>query len=159
LPQRNESAKMVMEQLRQAPITENDMNNAPNNSPRQADPLEADRPVEPTATQPASSLPACLGRNGALHRQRFQELARQWKDATLFLSSITDIAMHPAYQQIIGMGKDALPLLLDELRRHPDHWFWALQAITGVNPVPVSDRGDMGRMTQAWLAWADQQGL
>jgi hypothetical protein len=92
-------------------------------------------------------------------RQRFQELVRQWKEATLFVSSITDMAMQPAYQQIIGMGKDALPLLVEELRLEPDHWFWALQAITGVNPVPAQDRGDVAKMTQAWLAWAEQQGL
>jgi hypothetical protein len=104
-------------------------------------------------------LPAGQQSNGAALRQRFQELVRQWKAATLLLSSTTDMAMHPAYQQIIGMGPVALPLLIEELRREPDHWFWALQAITGVNPVPAQDRGDTTRMTQAWLAWADQQGL
>jgi hypothetical protein len=40
---------------------------------------------------------------------RFRELARQWKEATLLLSSITEMATHPAYQQIIGMGRAALP--------------------------------------------------
>lgn len=84
---------------------------------------------------------------------------RQWKEATLFLSSITDMAMHPTYQQIIGMGQEALPLLLEELRREPDHWFWALQAIIGVNPVPLPERGNVTAMTQAWLAWAEKQGL
>jgi hypothetical protein len=41
-----------------------------------------------------------------------------------------DMVTHPAYQQIIGLGKEALPLLFGELRRAPDHWFWALRAIT-----------------------------
>jgi hypothetical protein len=104
-------------------------------------------------------LPAELALNGDLQRQRFRELVRRWKEATLLLSSVTDMAMHPTYQQIIGMGREALPLLIEELRQEPDHWFWALQAITGVNPVPASDRGDVTRMTQAWLAWAEQQGL
>ena len=90
---------------------------------------------------------------------RFRELVRQWKDATRFLSSIHDMAGHPAYLQIIGMGKLALPLLLHELRREPDHWFVALQAITGVNPIPGSARGNVEKMTQAWLSWAEQQGL
>lgn len=119
-----------------------------------------------TGALPASSVesaspwvPAQLGRNGSFQRQRFQELVRQWKEATLLLSSINDMAMHPAYQQIIGMGKEALPLLIEELRREPDHWFWALQAITGINPVPPEDRGNVARMTQTWLAWAKQQGI
>lgn len=44
--------------------------------------------------------------------------------------------MHPAYQQIIGMGEKALPLILRDLRDRPTgHWFWALNAITGEEPT------------------------
>jgi hypothetical protein len=101
-------------------------------------------------------LAAC---DSASIEQRFRELVRQWKEATRFVSSIHDMASQPAYLQIIGMGKEALPLLLHELRREPDHWFVALQAITGVNPIPASVRGNVEKMTQAWLSWAEQQGL
>src|SRR5215210_5250542 len=59
---------------------------------------------------------------------RFGELVRQWKEATLLMSSITEMATQPAYQQIIGMGHAALPLIFTELRRNPDQWFWALKA-------------------------------
>jgi hypothetical protein len=65
---------------------------------------------------------------------------------------------HPAYLQIIGMGKEAVPLLLDELRREPDHWFAALQAITGTNPIPPSACGNVDDMTQAWLSWGEREG-
>jgi hypothetical protein len=90
--------------------------------------------------------------------RRFGELARQWKEATQFVSSVTDMVTHPAYQQIIGMGREVVPLILAELRREPDHWFWALQAITGENPVPAADRGRIQAMTQAWLDWAAAHG-
>lgn len=90
--------------------------------------------------------------------RRFQQLAREWKDAKVFLSSGTEIALHPAYQQIIGMGKEAIPLILEELQRDEDHWFWALKAITGEDPVPAGDRGNLPRMTEAWLAWARTHG-
>jgi hypothetical protein len=33
------------------------------------------------------------------------------------------MAMLPPYQQIIGMGPPAVPLILEELRREPDQWF------------------------------------
>jgi hypothetical protein len=88
----------------------------------------------------------------------FRDLVREWKEATLYTSSITEMATHRAYQQIIGMGKAALPLIFDELRREPDHWFWALKAITGEDPVPPADRGNVERMTEAWLAWAGSHG-
>jgi hypothetical protein len=90
--------------------------------------------------------------------ERFRELRRQWKEETLYLSSITQIAMHPAYQRIIGMGRAALPLIFQELRREADHWFWALKAITGEDPVPASDRGKLPRMAEAWLTWAGDHG-
>jgi hypothetical protein len=67
------------------------------------------------------------------------------------LSSITAKAMHPAYQQIIGMGPAAIPLILRDLQRRPDHWFWALTAMTGEDPVPPEDAGDMRKMAEAWI--------
>ncbi len=89
---------------------------------------------------------------------RFRELVRQWKEATQLISSITDMATHPAYQRIIGMGHAALPWLFDELRRDPDQWFWALKAITGEDPVAPADRGNLHRMAQVWLDWARDHG-
>lgn len=89
---------------------------------------------------------------------RFHNLVRQWKATTLFTSSGTEMALHPAYQQIIGMGKEALPLILGELKREEDHWFWALKSITGEDPVPEADRGSVPKMTAAWLQWAQKHG-
>lgn len=91
--------------------------------------------------------------------KRFHRLVAEWKDATRFVSSIHDMVCQPAYLQIIGMGKDALPLLVNELRREPDHWFVALQAITGANPIPPAVQGDVEEMTRAWLSWAEKNKL
>jgi hypothetical protein len=55
---------------------------------------------------------------------RFCELAREWKQATAYTSSVTEMVTHPSYQRIIGLGQDAIPLLVAELRRERDHWFW-----------------------------------
>ena len=63
--------------------------------------------------------------------------------------------MHPAYQHVIGMGSLALPFILAELEREPDHWFWALKAITGEDPVAEEQRGDVLGMTKTWLEWAN----
>ena len=62
------------------------------------------------------------------------------------------------YQAIIGMGETALPFILDEMRQRDGHWFWALRAITGENPVPPEHRGNVEAMTQDWLQWARQRG-
>jgi len=91
--------------------------------------------------------------------QKFRGLARQWKEETRFVSSVQDMVSNAAYLQIIAMGKDALPLLLNELRREPDHWFVALQAITGLNPISESARGDVRAMARSWLEWGERHGL
>lgn len=90
---------------------------------------------------------------------RFTYLTSWWKADTEYQSSPSRIAMHPGYQQIIGMGSDALPLILRDLESTQAPWFWALQAITGADPVPVSDRGYIDRMTRAWLRWGIQRNL
>lgn len=91
--------------------------------------------------------------------EKFQSLAEAWRNDVRLTSSLTDMILHPAYQRIIGMGAAAIPFLLRELERKPDHWFWALTAITGVDPVPPEDRGKLRKMTEVWLKWGKEQGL
>jgi hypothetical protein len=66
--------------------------------------------------------------------------------------------MHPAYQRIIGLGTAAVPLILAELEKDLDQWFWALKAITGEDPVPPESRGKMREMADAWLNWGRKKG-
>jgi len=84
-------------------------------------------------------------------------LAEEWRRTRQKASSsIVKLAMHPAYQRIIGKGRAAIPFLLRELQKEPDHWFWALTAITGKDPVREEDRGDFVAMTRAWIEWGKQ---
>jgi len=85
--------------------------------------------------------------------RKFQEYVNAWKAESMFMSSITDMVQLPSYQAIIQLGRRAVPLLLNELQRDHDHWFVALSAITGEDPVPPEDRGDLDKMTEAWLRW------
>jgi len=90
--------------------------------------------------------------------EEFSELSRQWKRDNRSSSSTTVIAMHPAYQRIIGMGTPALRLILRELSGQLDHWFWALRAISGEDPVPESHRGKLRLMAADWLEWGRRNG-
>ena len=90
---------------------------------------------------------------------RFQALRDDWKSKTRHLSNTAQIALVFSYQQIIGMGPEVVPLILRELKKETDHWFWALEAITGENPVTQADAGDMRASTQAWLEWGQRNGL
>jgi hypothetical protein len=90
--------------------------------------------------------------------QEFSLLAQQWRKDTMAMSSNTDIVLHPAYYQMIGMGRPALPLILRELKERGGHWFLALRAITRENPVRPEDRGKIPNMTAAWLRWGEEHG-
>src|SRR5262245_34606634 len=72
---------------------------------------------------------------------QFTALAAEWKAATALLSSSTAISNHPAYRAIIALGTPVVPLILRDLEQEPAHWFEALQAITGEDPVPADDWG------------------
>ena len=87
---------------------------------------------------------------------RFLTFKIQWEADTAMLSSATEIAMHPAYQQIIGMGETAVRLILVEMMKKPGHWFWALKSITGEDPVLPEQRGRLKEMTQAWFRWGKE---
>jgi len=76
----------------------------------------------------------------------------------MFLSSLTEMVMLRSYQAIIGMGPDVVPIILKELKHDPDYLFWALEAITGDNPVLPEDEGNLDRMTDAWIKWGQENG-
>jgi len=90
---------------------------------------------------------------------KFLRLRDEWKSQRGPVSSTTKLAMHPAYQKIIGMGELAVPLILKDLTDNgPDDWFWALTAITDENPIAKESAGDMRAMTEAWLQWGRNAG-
>jgi len=91
-------------------------------------------------------------------RQKFQLLAETWMAETIHISSSSQMAMHPAYQQIIGMGPDAIPFLLEALQQKPGHWSWALRAITGEDPVTEEHRGKLALIAQDWIEWGKAHG-
>ncbi len=74
--------------------------------------------------------------------KKFQYLAAIWRAETCYLSSSSAMTRHPAYQEIISMGPAVVPLLLREMAREPDHWWHALQTLTGANPLEPGDRGN-----------------
>jgi hypothetical protein len=90
---------------------------------------------------------------------RFRQCVQQWKTESEYLSNTAQMAMLRSYQSIIGMGPDIVPLILEELRQEPDHWFWALESITSENPVPPQDLGQVDKMAQAWISWGQNARL
>lgn len=89
----------------------------------------------------------------------FEALAVQWRRETAHLSAIPRVVMHPAYQQIIALGRSAVPFILKWMKHRPGYWFWALEMITRANPVRPEDAGNVREMKRAWLEWGAKNGL
>ncbi len=91
-------------------------------------------------------------RHEAIERE-FAILADWWHEATDLLSSPERIAEQKAYQRIIDLGPEAVPLILDDLRIRGGLWFEALERLTGENPIPPEMIGNIKAMKAAWLEW------
>jgi hypothetical protein len=114
-----------------------------------------------TDAVPPSSCPEYFVDGKIKNWIKFQGLVDLWRHERGAMSSITEMSILPAYQKIIGMGEDSVPLILAELKSEgddPDQWFWALIAITEENPVKPEDQGNFRKMAQAWFQWAEAEG-
>ena len=90
--------------------------------------------------------------------EKFQRLASVWRAETAYVSSSSELVAHPAFQEIVRMGPAVIPLLLRQLQQRTGHWHRALWQITGTNPVPAGDRGNLDKAADAWLRWGKEQG-
>ncbi len=88
----------------------------------------------------------------------FSFLAEKWYLETLHSSGYLEKVIHPAYQRIIGLGKDVIPFILRELQDEPSEWFWALRALTGEDPATEDVAGNREKLAKAWLNWGKENG-
>lgn len=110
------------------------------------------RALRDGSTQAVSARPKSV-------EDRFLELAERWRNGRGPYSVMRQLALNPAYQQIIGLGGDAVPYILADLDRSPDWWFWALTSITGEDPVDPAHHGKLRLMAADWLRWARTNGI
>jgi hypothetical protein len=89
---------------------------------------------------------------------KFKRLVAEWKAHRRATSLARDLVSDPAYLAIIGMGPDAIPLILGELAAELDHWFIALKSISCEDPVPKESKGKLNEMRDAWLKWGHEKG-
>ena len=91
--------------------------------------------------------------------ESFRAMVSEWNRETEFTSSLTEIIDHPAFRRIVNSGREAIPFLLQELKKKPSFLAVTLREITGENPVPRTARGKVDEMAKAWLAWGEKNGL
>src|SRR5262245_23704890 len=108
------------------------------------------------STMPAKPTPAT--ERPERTAEKFRRLADAWLAGTAYASSSSDLVAHPAFQEIVGMGPAVIPLLLSELENRTGHWHRALRRITGADPMPPAERGNIDKAAEAWLRWGKEHG-
>lgn len=89
-------------------------------------------------------------------KREFRALIEQWRRETRFISPIARKVMNLAYLKIIRLGKQAIPLLLAELRDRPGHLFVALHVLSDEDPAHGKTTFD--EAVAAWLKWGRERG-
>lgn len=89
----------------------------------------------------------------------FIELRDKWIEDTQFDSSFLVQINHPAYLEIIAMGDDIVPILLEDMKLNRNHWFHALSEITNENPILPEHAGNIEDMINDWINWGDSENL
>ena len=87
-------------------------------------------------------------------KEYFESLKYLWLDETKYSSNIFLTTNHPAHLNIIKLGNQILPLLIEDLQNDNNHWFITLNIISGENPVLPKHTGNVDEMRQDWINWA-----
>ena len=92
-------------------------------------------------------------------REQFRAALEKWRSETELSSMLSEKRAHPAYQEIVNLGEEAIPLILEEIESRSSFIFMALHDITGGDPIPPEDRGRVPRMIEAWSRWGNEHGF
>lgn len=91
-------------------------------------------------------------------KSQFEDLKSRWINECKFISSSPQIRNNENYKEIIKLGDDVVPLILHDLTEQPNHWFYALEQITGACPTGPEDHGDIQALSQKWIEWGKNEG-
>ena len=95
----------------------------------------------------------CVCRTYGDIEARFERDAAEWEDQSEYMSVVIDMITVPSYQRIIGLGPAAVPLIIERMREHPGHWFWALVHIVGEDMAAGTTT--VPEATRRWIEWYD----
>ncbi len=89
------------------------------------------------------------------NKEKFYVLRDVWQRETQYMSHASQIVEHPSYREIMNMGKQVVPWIIEDIRFNGTMFWWhALRQILGDGPiVPEYGRGKLRLINEMWLAW------
>lgn len=90
---------------------------------------------------------------------KFKRLRDLWNSETMHLFSVSEMAKHPAYLEIISMGKAVLPLIIEDMKYGKSgFWYYAIHVLTGSSPeIPSYARGKIHLLNLLYIAWYEER--
>ena len=96
---------------------------------------------------------------GAVLALIFDALAMRWRRETGGMSVTSARYKHPAWKQILSLGREVVPEILRRIEQQPDHWHAALVELTGENPIPPGEKLTVSQVCARWVSWGQERGL
>lgn len=86
-------------------------------------------------------------------KKSYLELRKIWENDTCFSSQIeTD---HPKFKEIVDLGKDVVPFIIEDIKVNPGWIVVALSRITSENPIKKEHAGRLHEICKDWIEWHD----
>ncbi|MDR3000019.1 MAG: hypothetical protein LBU89_02045 [Fibromonadaceae bacterium] len=82
----------------------------------------------------------------------FNELYEKWRKETRF-NSLIGSSSHNCYDEIVNLGMEVVPYIIEKLRKEPSLILMSLIRITGKNPVKDESKGIVKKMAEDWIQW------
>ena len=88
--------------------------------------------------------------------QRFESLTTEWEkyyDKIWYSSDTRDFLNHPAYHQLIQLGRVIIPYIMERYKKDNLPWEFVLQEITGISMMDDPHSYKPEELKARWLKW------
>jgi hypothetical protein len=90
---------------------------------------------------------------------KFIELSEKAESICGFFSNPDQKVDHPTYKDVLKLGKNIIPFLLEKMDTDFRHiWMPALNILTCVDPIPEEHRGQIDIIAEDWKKWGKENG-
>ena len=95
----------------------------------------------------------------AYNYSKFRRLLKKWRSETHYFSTVEAKIKHSAFEEIVKMGEQTVPWIVEELQTQRDFLFIALHFILEEDPTAHCAKGKPIELIEAWLLWAEQENI
>lgn len=89
----------------------------------------------------------------------FDVLYFKWYNDIGGYSTVYHMVNNKYFKEIVALGDDAIPLILNCLRKRSSFIFYALEEITNEKPVKREHIGHVNLQIKDWLEWGVNKGF